>query len=135
MRWHFAGRQLSAVGFPRKIVLAPLICDLGIKRHVMGTGWVGKKTIFTRIKFNCGSRGGTSMEVSWGFVTTKPLFDTLNKCLALHKLRKRFARQEILYIFLNVSSMEGIVYFITADLIPILELPRAGLCQLPIIEF
>ncbi len=30
MRWHFAGHQLPAVGFPRKIVLAPLICDLGI---------------------------------------------------------------------------------------------------------
>ncbi len=28
VRWHFA------VGFPRKIVLAPLICDLGISRHL-----------------------------------------------------------------------------------------------------
>ncbi len=30
VRWHFADCQLPAVGFPRKIVLAPLICDLGI---------------------------------------------------------------------------------------------------------
>ena len=30
MRWDFAGRQLPAVVFQRKIVLAPLICDLGI---------------------------------------------------------------------------------------------------------
>ncbi len=38
MRWHFAGRQLPAVGFPRKIVLAPLICDLGIIQLLRSMG-------------------------------------------------------------------------------------------------
>ncbi len=41
VRWHFAGCRLPAAGLPRKIVLAPLICDLGI-RHCdpVGNGYM-----------------------------------------------------------------------------------------------
>ncbi len=46
LRWHFAGRQLPAVGFPRKIVLAPLICDLGITWRI----WESDRLKSTSVK-------------------------------------------------------------------------------------
>ncbi len=53
VRWHFAGRQLPAVGFPRKIVLAPLICDLGIRDAVnSGIGLVHKSIL--HLELECG---------------------------------------------------------------------------------